>query len=313
MKKFAFTLFLSCLLVSCGQQPPKADPNSEDSDSLAMVKSEKRRSALPQSLNKSDTDGLYEAKIDKDGEVDITFNSRVCSRFAKKLGLPFMVSELSIVQGLNQPCAGIMHVKMGKEKDPYLILITERGSVAIMSLVDAITTGDMTCSGPLHGINNVTSVIEEFGKDGHNIMANMGNGEKRQILDASELAGYYLVDSLEVQLTSDWNISMDDNLKEFHHLGSFYLTQSDKSEPDSLGNRFYNMMVNFPDRTYSLTFQIEPKSFRTNYYMTFYADDEFPVSQGEKLKVRYSKSSQLGIVDDDYYEEEEESEEEESE
>ena len=305
MKKLVFLLYLSILLVSCGQQSPKVNPDAENSDSLALVESERRRTALPQSLNKSDTDGLYEAKIDKDGEVDVTFNYRACSRFAKKLGLPLMVSELSIVKGLNQPCAGIMHVKMGKEKDPYLVLITERGSVAIMSLVDAITTGDMTCSGPLHGINNVLSVIEEFGKDGHNIVANMENGEKKQILNSSALAGYYLVDSLEVQLTSDWNISMDNNLKDFHHIGSFYLTQSDETEPDSLGNQSYNLMVNFPDRTYSLTFQIEPKDFRTNYYMTFYADDEFPIAQGERLKVRYSKTSQLGIIDDDYEEEEE--------
>jgi hypothetical protein len=96
-----------------------------------------------------------------------------------------------------------------------------------------------------------------------------------------------------------------DNLKDFHHIGSFYLTQSDETEPDSLGNQSHNLMVNFPDRTYSLTFQIEPKDFRTNYYMTFYADDAFPIAQGERMKVRYSKTSQLGIIDDDYEEEEE--------
>ena len=101
MKKLVFFLYLSILLVSCGQQSPKVNPDAENSDSLALVESERRRTALPQSLNKSDTDGLYEAKIDKDGEVDVTFNYRACSRFAKKLGLPLMVSELSIVKGLN--------------------------------------------------------------------------------------------------------------------------------------------------------------------------------------------------------------------
>lgn len=307
MKKFLILILFPFLFVSCGQQSSNEEAGLVDVDSLAVVNKERSRIALPQSLNKSDTDGLYEAKINKEGEVNITFNNRVCTRLARKVGLPLLISKSTTVEGLNQSCAGIMHVKLGKDRDPYLVLISARGRVAIMSIIDAITKGDLHCSGPLHGINNVSSVIEEFGKDGHKVLASMDNGETKPILSSKELAGYYLVDSLEVQLTSDWNISMDDNLKEFHHLGSFYLTQSEG--PDSLGNTSHNLMVNFPDRTYSLTFQIEPKEFRTNYFMTFYADDEFPLSQGERIKVRYNKTSQLGVVDDGYEEELEEEEE----
>ncbi|MDD7258081.1 MAG: hypothetical protein PUH24_07445 [Prevotellaceae bacterium] len=277
MKHLMTALLLCMAFVSCGnkqkadaEETKKAD--STQTDSLANEVSQVKIFGNPQ------TD-FYVATIQDDGSVTLKFNRKLCDKLAQSMDIPNRLGDETKVEGLAEKCKDIKMANLGNDVNPFLVMLTEKGHVAILSLLDALSTGDMTCSGSLHGLDNIVSLKEISDIDGQGVFAVTKDGEEEWVDSNGELEGYYLMDNFGMHLSRDWNITMSDTNIDYHHTGTFCMDHL--RDADSPGTFTRSLVANINGKTCRIAVSHEDGG--DNYRFTFKADKDFPLVQNKPL------------------------------
>jgi hypothetical protein len=280
MVKQIFAVALSLLLLaSCGK--------SNEAASQAVSDSVKAECA---DGKESVNGGFYKARIMDNGSVEVTFDQKQCEKLAEANSMPCRIGQNYQVEGLGKEKAvALCALNMGNDVSPYLAIVTDNGHVAILSIMDAVSTGDVTCSGPLEGYEDITSVQISSDEDGNLPYAVSSNGEKNLIEECLH-SGYYVLDDFELHLTSDWNITMDSPSADFHKRGTFYINHMNDADGPGSFSRY--IIANFSDGT-SCFFYLNHDDENPDSYDIKFVDGVTPLVMNEDLRFQYSATSRL--------------------
>lgn len=235
-------------LARCAVKPvdgPGMERNHVDSDSVHVAgHAHDSISATPNADNAEgifDVNAVYEARI-KGGEVYVDFNTDLCNRLAEeKLGSPCNILKKSNkVEGLGGKCVEalkcIANYGYAGVGDPFLVMLTAGGEVYVLSIVEAIEEGDMTCgrclnldAGRLKGrkVKAIKRIDSSKEGEDHGAVAVLDNGEQRYI-DICQEWGYYVVKGggCVVHLSRDWCFTVDDKERSAsNHISGLFATK----------------------------------------------------------------------------------------
>ena len=199
MKKTVLFMLATLSLVACRQSAKNPQP----ADAPVVV---------------DNYDSLYTATI-VNGKVQITFNVDKCEQYADDCMLPCRVGPDPVFwEGLDEDVVDLVACSYGEGINPMLSALTSAGHVAFMSITDAIFTGDMFCSGPLQGFENVKTICENCEYDCAGVLTDKGT-DREMLVKECEMGGYYYVDDFEIVIARDWNIHANSESADFHVSG----------------------------------------------------------------------------------------------
>ncbi len=287
MIKLILILSFCLSMTSCGSKPTartitQVAPQATPSEQVASGKT----------VGNVKND-MFEACINPDGSVTLKFNEQLCQRFADTMTMPCRIGQgyKYGVEGLKATCKDLILGNFGNDVHPMLVMLTTDGRVALLNLIDAIATGDMQCSGPLHGLENVVAIKEVTDEDGTIVVAVMPNGIEEMVNENRENVGYFTLGTFEMHLTDDWNISMNDEVVGYHRYGTYYQDLSKVADGPGEGVREY--IADIDGSLLRIVIHEYNREKRSQYRVTFYADDDFPLEQGKPLKMTRTPYTKL--------------------
>lgn len=277
-----FTAVTASIVTGCAVKGKTADTDVQDTAAKVAENAPEAEKAETGITEADEDNGLYTARINADGGVQLAFDMKKCTDFARQNGGDFRLGQTAKVENIPGKCVEIKAVNLGNSEDPYLILRTEKNGVALLSITDALLTGDMECSGTLPETEGAQFIEVQKDKYGVRAFAVISGDLWIDINPSTRVAGYYKIDGMEITLTRDWGVHIQDVNIDYIRHGTFahYFPEDDSwPEAERLVFRFAEEEV-----------KVQMFGEGGNRKMVFRAGRDFPLVTGEPLDVQYGSS-----------------------
>ena len=277
-----FTAVTASIVTGCAVKGKTADTDVQDTAAKVAENAPEAEKAETGITEADEDNGLYTARINADGGVQLAFDMKKCTDFARQNGGDFRLGQTAKVENIPGKCVEIKAVNLGNSEDPYLILRTEKNGVALLSITDALLTGDMECSGTLPETEGAQFIEVQKDKYGVRAFAVISGDLWIDINPSTRVAGYYKIDGMEITLTRDWGVHIQDVNIDYIRHGTFahYFPEDDSwPEAERLVFRFAEEEV-----------KVQMYGEGGNRKMVFRAGRDFPLVTGEPLDVQYGSS-----------------------
>ena len=277
-----FTAVTASIVTGCAVKGKTADTDVQDTAAKVAENAPEAEKAETGITEADEDNGLYTARINADGGVQLAFDMKKCTDFARQNGGDFRLGQTAKVENIPGKCIEIKAVNLGNSEDPYLILRTEKNGVALLSITDALLTGDMECSGTLPETEGAQFIEVQKDKYGVRAFAVISGDLWIDIDPSTRVAGYYKIDGMEITLTRDWGVHIQDVNIDYIRHGTFahYFPEDDSwPEAERLVFRFAEEEV-----------KVQMFGEGGNRKMVFRAGRDFPLVTGEPLDVQYGSS-----------------------
>lgn len=277
-----FTAVTASIVTGCAVKGKTADTDVQDTAAKVAENAPEAEKAETGITEADEDNGLYTARINADGGVQLAFDMKKCTDFARQNGGDFRLGQTAKVENIPGKCVEIKAVNLGNSEDPYLILRTEKNGVALLSITDALLTGDMECSGTLPETEGAQFIEVQKDKYGVRAFAVISGDLWIDIDPSTRVAGYYKIDGMEITLTRDWGVHIQDVNIDYIRHGTFahYFPEDDSwPEAERLVFRFAEEEV-----------KVQMFGEGGNRKMVFRAGRDFPLVTGEPLDVQYGSS-----------------------
>ena len=277
-----FTAVTASIVTGCAVKGKTADTDVQDTAAKVAENAPEAEKAETGITEADEDNGLYTARINADGGVQLAFDMKKCTDFARQNGGDFRLGQTAKVENIPGKCVEIKAVNLGNSEDPYLILRTEKNGVALLSITDALLTGDMECSGTLPETEGAQFIEVQKDKYGVRAFAVISGDLWIDIDPSTRVAGYYKIDGMEITLTRDWGVHIQDVNIDYVRNGTFahYFPEDDSwAEAERLVFRFAEEEV-----------KVQMFGEGGNRKMVFRAGRDFPLVTGEPLDVQYGSS-----------------------
>lgn len=274
-----FTAVTASIVTGCVVKGKTADTDVQDTAAKVAENAPEAEKAETGITEADEDNGLYTARINADGGVQLAFDMKKCTDFARQNGGDFRLGQTAKVENIPGKCVEIKAVNLGNSEDPYLILRTEKNGVALLSITDALLTGDMECSGTLPETEGAQFIEVQKDKYGVRAFAVISGDLWIDINPSTRVAGYYKIDGMEITLTRDWGVHIQDVNIDYIRHGTFahYFPEDDSwPEAERLVFRFAEEEV-----------KVQMYGEGGNRKMVFRAGRDFPLVTGEPLDVQY--------------------------
>ncbi len=276
------TAVTASIVTGCAWTGKTADTDVLDTAAKVAENAPEAEKAETGITEADEDNGLYTARINADGGVQLAFDMKKCTDFARQNGGDFRLGQMAKVENIPGKCVEIKAVNLGNSEDPYLILRTEKNGVALLSITDALLTGDMECSGTLPETEGAQFIEVQKDKYGVRAFAVISGDLWIDINPSTSVAGYYKIDGMEITLTRDWGVHIQDVNIDYIRHGTFahYFPEDDSwPEAERLVFRFAEEEV-----------KVQMFGEGGNRKMVFRAGRDFPLVTGEPLDVQYGSS-----------------------
>ena len=276
------TAVTASIVTGCAVKGKTADTDVLDTAAKVAENAPEAEKAETGITEADEDNGLYTARINADGGVLLAFDMKKCTDFARQNGGDFRLGQTAKVENIPGKCVEIKAVNLGNSEDPYLILRTEKNGVALLSITDALLTGDMECSGTLPETEGAQFIEVQKDKYGVRAFAVISGDLWIDINPSTRVAGYYKIDGMEITLTRDWGVHIQDVNIDYIRHGTFahYFPEDDSwPEAERLVFRFAEEEV-----------KVQMFGEGGNRKMVFRAGRDFPLVTGEPLDVQYGSS-----------------------
>lgn len=276
------TAVTASIVTGCAVKGKTADIDVQDTAAKVAENAPEAEKAEAGITEADEDNGLYTARINADGGVQLAFDMKKCTDFARQNGGDFRLGQTAKVENIPGKCVEIKAVNLGNSEDPYLILRTEKNGVALLSITDALLTGDMECSGTLPETEGAQFIEVQKDKYGVRAFAVISGDLWIDIDPSTRVAGYYKIDGMEITLTRDWGVHIQDVNIDYIRHGTFahYFPEDDSwPEAERLVFRFAEEEV-----------KVQMFGEGGNRKMVFRAGRDFPLVTGEPLDVQYGRS-----------------------
>lgn len=276
------TAVTASIVTGCAWNGKTADTDVLDTAAKVAENAPEAEKAETGITEADEDNGLYTARINADGGVQLAFDMKKCTDFARQNGGDFRLGQTAKVENIPGKCVEIKAVNLGNSEDPYLILRTEKNGVALLSITDALLTGDMECSGTLPETEGAQFIEVQKDKYGVRAFAVISGDLWIDINPSTRVAGYYKIDGMEITLTRDWGVHIQDVNIDYIRHGTFahYFPEDDSwPEAERLVFRFAEEEV-----------KVQMFGEGGNRKMVFRAGRDFPLVTGEPLDVQYGRS-----------------------
>lgn len=276
------TAVTASIVTGCAVKGKTADTDVLDTAAKVAENAPEAEKAETGITEADEDNGLYTARINADGGVLLAFDMKKCTDFARQNGGDFRLGQTAKVENIPGKCVEIKAVNLGNSEDPYLILRTEKNGVALLSITDALLTGDMECSGTLPETEGAQFIEVQKDKYGVRAFAVISGDLWIDINPSTRVAGYYKIDGMEITLTRDWGVHIQDVNIDYIRHGTFahYFPEDDSwPEAERLVFRFAEEEV-----------KVQMFGEGGNRKMVFRAGRDFPLVTGEPLDVQYGRS-----------------------
>lgn len=276
------TAVTASIVTGCAVKGKTADTDVQDTAAKVAEKAPAAAKEEAVMTTADEDNGLYTARINADGGVQLAFDMKKCTDFARQNGGDFRLGQTAKVENIPGKCVEIKAVNLGNSEDPYLILRTEKNGVALLSITDALLTGDMECSGTLPETEGAQFIEVQKDKYGVRAFAVISGDLWIDIDPSTRVAGYYKIDGVEITLTRDWGVHIQDVNIDYIRHGTFahYFPEDDSwPEAERLVFRFAEEEV-----------KVQMYGEGGNRKMVFRAGRDFPLVTGEPLDVQYGSS-----------------------
>ena len=276
------TAVTASIVTCCAVKGKTADTDVQDTAAKVAENAPEAEKAEAGITAADEDNGLYTARINADGGVQLAFDMKKCTDFARQNGGDFRLGQTAKVENIPGKCVEIKAVNLGNSEDPYLILRTEKNGVALLSITDALLTGDMECSGTLPETEGAQFIEVQKDKYGVRAFAVISGDLWIDINPSTRVAGYYKIDGMEITLTRDWGVHIQDVNIDYIRHGTFahYFPEDDSwPEAERLVFRFAEEEV-----------KVQMFGEGGNRKMVFRAGRDFPLVTGEPLDVQYGSS-----------------------
>lgn len=276
------TAVTASIVTGCAVKGKTADTDVQDTAAKVAENAPEAEKAEAGITEADEDNGLYTARINADGGVQLAFDMKKCTDFARQNGGDFRLGQTAKVEKIPGKCVEIKAVNLGNSEDPYLILRTEKNGVALLSITDALLTGDMECSGTLPETEGAQFIEVQKDKYGVRAFAVISGDLWIDINPSTRVAGYYKIDGMEITLTRDWGVHIQDVNIDYIRHGTFahYFPEDDSwPEAERLVFRFAEEEV-----------KVQMFGEGGNRKMVFRAGRDFPLVTGEPLDVQYGRS-----------------------
>lgn len=276
------TAVTASIVTGCAVKGKTADTDVQDTAAKVAENAPEAEKAEAGITETDEDNGLYTARINADGGVQLAFDMKKCTDFARQNGGDFRLGQTAKVENIPGKCVEIKAVNLGNSEDPYLILRTEKNGVALLSITDALLTGDMECSGTLPETEGTQFIEVQKDKYGVRAFAVISGDLWIDINPSTRVAGYYKIDGMEITLTRDWGVHIQDVNIDYIRHGTFahYFPEDDSwPEAERLVFRFAEEEV-----------KVQMFGEGGNRKMVFRAGRDFPLVTGEPLDVQYGRS-----------------------
>lgn len=273
------TAVTASIVTGCAVKGKTADTDVLDTAAKVAENAPEAEKAEAGITAADEDNGLYTARINADGGVQLAFDMKKCTDFARQNGGDFRLGQTAKVENIPGKCVEIKAVNLGNSEDPYLILRTEKNGVALLSITDALLTGDMECSGTLPETEGAQFIEVQKDKYGVRAFAVISGDLWIDINPSTRVAGYYKIDGMEITLTRDWGVHIQDVNIDYIRHGTFahYFPEDDSwPEAERLVFRFAEEEV-----------KVQMYGEGGNRKMVFRAGRDFPLVTGEPLDVQY--------------------------
>ena len=273
------TAVTASIVTGCAVKGKTADTDVQDTAAKVAEKAPAAAKEEAVMTTADEDNGLYTARINADGGVQLAFDMKKCTDFARQNGGDFRLGQTAKVENIPGKCVEIKAVNLGNSEDPYLILRTEKNGVALLSITDALLTGDMECSGTLPETEGAQFIEVQKDKYGVRAFAVISGDLWIDINPSTRVAGYYKIDGMEITLTRDWGVHIQDVNIDYIRHGTFahYFPEDDSwPEAERLVFRFAEEEV-----------KVQMFGEGGNRKMVFRAGRDFPLVTGEPLDVQY--------------------------
>lgn len=272
---------LASLATGCAGKGKTADAEMQDTAAKVAEKAPAAANEEAVMTTADEDNGLYTARLCADGSVELAFDTKKCADFAQRNGGECRTGETAKVENLPGKCVEMKAVNLGNSEDPYLIMRTEKNGVALLSIADALLTGDMECSGTLpetEGARFIEVQKDEGGVRAYAVIS----GDLWIDIDPSErVAGYYKIDGMEITLTKDWGVHMQDMYIDYTRHGTFaHCFPEDDSYPEAEW-----FVFRFGKEEVKIQMSGEGGSRK----IVFRAGKDFPLVTGRPLDAQYSR------------------------
>ena len=277
-----FTAVTASIVTGCAVKGKTADTDVQDTAAKVAENAPEAEKAETGITEADEDNGLYTARINADGGVQLAFDMKKCTDFARQNGGDFRLGQTAKVENIPGKCVEIKAVNLGNSEDPYLILRTEKNGVALLSITDALLTGDMECIGTLPETEGAQFIEVQKDKYGVRAFAVISGDLWIDINPSTSVAGYYKIDGMEITLTRDWGVHIQDVNIDYIRHGTFahYFPEDDSwPEAERLVFRFAEEEV-----------KVQMFGEGGNRKMVFRAGRDFPLVTGEPLDVQYGRS-----------------------
>lgn len=276
------TAVTASIVTGCAVKGKTADTDVLDTAAKVAENAPEAEKAEAGITAADEDNGLYTARINADGGVQLAFDMKKCTDFARQNGGDFRLGQTAKVENIPGKCVEIKAVNLGNSEDPFLILRTEKNGVALLSITDALLTGDMECSGTLPETEGTQFIEVQKDKYGVRAFAVISGDLWIDIDPSTRVAGYYKIDGMEITLTRDWGVHIQDVNIDYIRHGTFahYFPDDDSwPEAERLVFRFAEEEV-----------KVQMFGEGGNRKMVFRAGRDFPLVTGEPLDVQYGRS-----------------------
>ena len=276
------TAVTASIVTGCAVKGKTADTDVQDTAAKVAENAPEAEKAEAGITEADEDNGLYTARINADGGVQLAFDMKKCTDFARQNGGDFRLGQTAKVENIPGKCVEIKAVNLGNSEDPYLILRTEKNGVALLSITDALLTGDMECSGTLRETEGAQFIVVQKDKYGVRAFAVISGDLWIDINPSTRVAGYYKIDGMEITLTRDWGVHIQDVNIDYIRHGTFahYFPEDDSwPEAERLVFRFAEEEV-----------KVQMFGEGGNRKMVFRAGRNFPLVTGGPLDVQYGSS-----------------------
>lgn len=276
------TAVTASIVTGCAVKGKTADTDVLDTAAKVAENAPEAEKAETGITEADEDNGLYTARINADGGVLLAFDMKKCTDFARQNGGDFRLGQTAKVENIPGKCVEIKAVNLGNSEDPYLILRTEKNGVALLSITDALLTGDMECSGTLPETEGAQFIEVQKDEYGVRAFAVISGDLWIDIDPSTRVAGYYKIDGMEITLTRDWGVHIQDVNIDYIRHGTFaHYFPEDESWPEA-----ERLVFRFAEE------EVKVQMFGEggNRKMVFRAGRDFPLVTGEPLDVQYGRS-----------------------
>lgn len=270
------------LLSACGgktndvktTQIDSVDVIVEDSLKNSVVDAEVSVESIVNDKKKTDFHGVFSAEVQPDGSVYVSFNDEKAEKACEIIRIPYRTGASPyLVEDLDGKCIEVLAANSGNGDNWMLYMLNEDGHIAILSLIDAVSTGNFACSGNLCGFENVIGFKVLTDESATGVYAVMQNGQEKLIEDC-DLYGYYFLDGFEIHLTRDWNIYFNAPVIGINSYGKFYIDEDNMEENKEQLNKVSHIVFKMTDKEFYEKLDIEtlnPENSKITLYTNQYA------------------------------------------